>query len=72
MSFAHGSMMACMRPASVGGLRVHDLRDTAGTLATAAGGSLREVMERLDTRPPWRPCATSTSWPTGTPPSPGS
>jgi integrase len=29
------------------GLRVHDLRHTAGTLATAAGGSLREVMDRL-------------------------
>jgi integrase len=28
-------------------LRVHDLRHTAGTLATAAGGSLREVMRRL-------------------------
>ena len=27
--------------------RVHDLRHTAGTLATAAGGSLREVMDRL-------------------------
>jgi hypothetical protein len=26
---------------------VHDLRHTAGTLATAAGGSLREVMHRL-------------------------
>jgi integrase len=25
----------------------HDLRHTAGTLATAAGGSLREVMDRL-------------------------
>jgi len=33
--------------ASVEGLRVHDLRHTAGTLATAAGGSLREVMDRL-------------------------
>ena len=30
-----------------GGLRVHDLRHTAGTLATAAGGSLREMMDRL-------------------------
>jgi integrase len=29
------------------GLRVHDLRHTVGTLATAAGGSLREVMDRL-------------------------
>jgi integrase len=26
---------------------VHDLRHTAGTPATAAGGSLREVMDRL-------------------------
>jgi integrase len=33
--------------ADVEGLRVHDLRHTAGTLATAAGGSLREVMHRL-------------------------
>jgi integrase len=35
------------RAAGVEGLRVHDLRHTAGTLATAAGGSLREVMNRL-------------------------
>ena len=35
------------RAAGVEGLRVHDLRHTAGTLATAAGGSLREVMHRL-------------------------
>jgi integrase len=33
--------------AEVEGLRLHDLRHTAGTLATAAGGSLREVMDRL-------------------------
>jgi integrase len=33
--------------AGVPDLRVHDLRHTAGTLATAAGGSLREVMRRL-------------------------
>jgi integrase len=33
--------------AGVEGLRVHDLRHTAGTLATAAGGSLRQVMHRL-------------------------
>jgi integrase len=31
----------------LGGVLVHDLRHTAGTLATAAGGSLREVMTRL-------------------------
>jgi len=36
-----------IRAAGVEGLRVHDLRHTAGTLATAAGGSLREVMNRL-------------------------
>jgi integrase len=35
------------RAAGVEGLRVHDQRHTAGTLATAAGGSLREVMDRL-------------------------
>jgi hypothetical protein len=35
------------RAAGVEGLRVHDLRHTAGTPATAAGGSLREVMNRL-------------------------
>ena len=34
--------MACRR----WGLRVHDLRHT-GTLATATGGSLREVRDRL-------------------------
>ena len=31
----------------VPGLRFHDLRHTAGTLATAAGASLREVVRRL-------------------------
>jgi integrase len=36
-----------VRAAGVEDLRVHDLRHTAGTLATAAGGSLREVMHRL-------------------------
>jgi integrase len=36
-----------IRAAGVEGLRVHDLRHTAGTLATAAGGALREVMDRL-------------------------
>ena len=36
-----------VRAAGVPGLRFHDLRHTAGTLATAAGASLREVMTRL-------------------------
>jgi integrase len=35
------------RAAGVPGLRVHALRHTADTLATVAGGSLREVMPRL-------------------------
>jgi integrase len=35
------------RAAGVEGLRVHDLRHTAGTLATAAGSSLRAVIDRL-------------------------
>lgn len=48
------------------GLRVHDLRHTSGTLATAAGGSLREVMHRWATPPRSQPCATGTCWPTRT------
>jgi integrase len=45
------------------GLRVHDLPPAArcGRSWTASA-----------TRPPWRRCATSTSWPTGMPPLPGS
>jgi integrase len=36
-----------VKAARVEGFRVHDLRHTAGTLANAAGGSLREVMDGL-------------------------
>jgi len=35
------------RRVGVPGLRFHDLRHTAGTLATVAGATLREVMDRL-------------------------
>lgn len=35
------------RAAGVEGLRFHDLRHTAGTPAAVAGGTLREVMDRL-------------------------
>jgi integrase len=45
-----------VRAAGVPGLRFHDLRHTAGTLATAAGASLREVMAR----PQARPCGLTT------------
>jgi hypothetical protein len=31
----------------VPGLQIHDLRHTAGTLASRAGATMREVMERL-------------------------
>jgi hypothetical protein len=49
------------------GLRVHDLRHTAATLAAAAAATTKELMERMGTpRRRWR-CATSTSWPTGRP-----
>ena len=42
------------------GLRVHDLRHTAATLAAAAGATTKELMERMGTpRRRWR-CATST------------
>jgi integrase len=42
------------------GLRVHDLRHTAATLAAAAGVTTRELMERVGTpRQRWR-CAIST------------
>jgi integrase len=67
-----GVMRGELRAHQVGLLRVHDLRHTAGTLATAAGGSLREVMDRLGHSTTVAPCATSTSRPTGTPPSPAS
>ena len=44
------------------GLRVHDLRHTAATLAAAAGATTKELMERMGIpRRPWR-WATSTSW----------
>ena len=52
------------------GLRFHDLRHTAATLAAAAGATTRELMERRGTpRQRW-PCATTTSWPTGKAPLP--
>ena len=35
------------RAAGLEGLHVHDARHATGTLATADGGSLREVMTRL-------------------------
>jgi integrase len=51
------------------GLRFHDLRHTAATLAAAAGATTKELMERMGTlRRRWR-CATSTSWLIGRRPS---
>ena len=51
------------------GLRFHDLRHTAATLAVAAGASTRELMVRMGHSSSAAACATSTSWPAGTPPS---
>ncbi|HWD42979.1 MAG TPA: tyrosine-type recombinase/integrase [Actinomycetota bacterium] len=52
------------------GLRFHDLRHTAATLAAAAGATTRELMERMGHTSPAIACATSTSWPTARAPSP--
>ena len=47
------------RAVGVEGLRVHDLRHSAATMALAAGANTRELMERMATpRRRWR-CATS-------------
>jgi integrase len=43
----HRVWQPAIRAADVEGLRVHDPRHTAGTLAAAAGGSFQEVMDRL-------------------------
>jgi integrase len=46
-------------PAGVEGLRFHDLRHSAATLAPAAGANTRELVERMGTPPRrWR-CATN-------------
>jgi dCTP deaminase len=55
---------------SLDGLRFHDLRHTAATLAAAAGATTKELMERMGHTSPAVACATSTSWPTARPPSP--
>ena len=57
-------------PLGVEGLRFHDLRHTAATLAVAAGATTQELMERMGHTSPAVRCATSTSWPAGRPPSP--
>jgi integrase len=60
------------RPAGVEGLRVHDLRHTASTLATAAGGSLREVINRLGHSTTLAAVRYQHNMADRTPPSPGS
>jgi Phage integrase family len=52
---AHGGVVAgrgrppeaAARRAGLDGLRVHDLRHTAATLAAAAGATTKELMERM-------------------------
>jgi integrase len=60
------------RAAWIEGLRVHDLRHTAGPWPRPPAARSGRSWIGWATPPPWRRCATSTSWPTGTPPSPGS
>jgi integrase len=57
------------RAVGVEGLRFHDLRHTSATLSIAAGASTRELMPGWGIPPRRQRCATSTSWPAGTPPS---
>jgi integrase len=53
--------------AGLKGLRFHDLRHTAATLAAATGATTRELSSGWATQPQrWRG-ATSTSWQTGRP-----
>ena len=69
-SFRRLVWLPAVRQVGLDGLRVPDLRHTAATLAAATGATTKEPMERMGTpHRAWR-CATSTSWPTGRPPSP--
>jgi integrase len=68
-NFTRRVWIPATRAAGVAGLRFHDLRHTAATLAVAAGASTRELMVRMGIPPRPRRCGTSTSWLGGTPPS---
>jgi integrase len=46
-NFRRRSWLPAIRAAGVEGLRFHDLRHTAATLALAAGANTRELMERM-------------------------
>jgi integrase len=45
--FRRRHWLKATRKAGLEGLRFHDLRHTAATLAVAAGASIRELMERM-------------------------
>jgi integrase-like protein len=67
-NFTRRVWIPATRAAGVAGLRFHDLRHTAATLAVAAGASTRELMVRMGIPPRPRRCGTSMSWLGGTPP----
>jgi integrase len=46
-NFRKRHWLPAVRKAGLGGLRFHDLRHTAGTLATVSGATIREVQARL-------------------------
>jgi integrase len=46
-NFTHRVWYPATRATGVEGLRIHDLRHTAATLALAAGANTRELMERI-------------------------
>jgi integrase len=68
-NFTRRVWIPATRTAGVEGLRFHDLRHTAATLAIAAGASTRELMARMGHSSSAAALRTSTSWAAGTPPS---
>jgi integrase len=46
-NFRNRHWLPAIRQAELPGLRFHDLRHVAGTLATVSGGTIREVQARL-------------------------
>jgi integrase len=50
-SFRRLVWLPAVRQVGLDGLRVHDLRHTAATLAAAAGATTKELMERMGTSP---------------------
>ena len=69
-NFNRRSWRPATRAAGVDGLRFHDLRHSAATLALAAGANTRELMERMGHTSPAVALRYQHVWPVGTRPSP--